>query len=76
MEHLNKLKRLQKVQQVKQELKDKEQLLFFFDNEQKYDLIKEEKLKKMKKTKAKAKSPKEDLTYVPPEIKHPGFKHN
>lgn len=76
MKHLNKLKRLQKVQQAKQELIDKEQLLFFFDNEHKHDLVKEEKLKKMKKTLAKAKSPKDDLAYIPPEIKHPGFKHS
>ncbi|VVC34349.1 MRPS27/PTCD2 [Cinara cedri] len=76
MKYLDKLKRLQKVQQVKQELKDKEQLLFFFDNEHKYDLIKEEKLKKMKKPKVISKGPKDDLTYIPPEIKHPGFKHS
>lgn len=76
MDKLDKLKRLQKVQQVKEELKSKEQLLLFFDNEHKHDLVKEEKLKKMKKTVAKTQSPKDDLTYIPLEIKHPGFKHN
>lgn len=74
MEHLNKIKRLQKVEQVKQELKEKEQLLFFFDDEYKHDLVNEEKLKRMKKKVAKAKSPKEDLAYIPPEIRKPGFK--
>lgn len=76
MEHLNKMKRLQKVNQVKQELREKEQLLFFFDDEYKHDLVKEEKLKRMKKTLAKVKSPKEDLTYIPPEIRKPGFKRD
>ncbi|CAI6368406.1 unnamed protein product [Macrosiphum euphorbiae] len=76
LEHLNKLKRLQKVQQAKQDLKEKEQLLFFFDNEHKHDLVKEEKLKRMKKTVVKDKSHKDDLTYVPPEIRKPGFKRD
>lgn len=76
MEHINKMKRLQKIQQVKQDLKEKEQLLFFFDNEHKHDLVNEEKQKRMKKKVAKAKSPKEDLTYIPPEIRKPGFKHD
>lgn len=76
MEHLNKMKRLEKVNQVKQDLREKEQLLFFFDDEHKHDLVKEEKMKRMKKTVAKAKSPKEDLTYIPPEIRKPGFKRN
>ncbi|XP_022168657.1 28S ribosomal protein S27, mitochondrial [Myzus persicae] len=76
LDHLNKLKRLQKVQQAKQDLKEKEQLLFFFDNEHKHDLIKEEKLKRMKKTVIKDKSHKDDLTYVPPEIRKPGFKRD
>lgn len=73
---MNKMKRLEKVQQAKQDLKEKEQLLFFFDNEHKHDLIKEEKLKRMKKVVAKAKSSKDDLTYVPPEIRKQGFKQN
>ncbi|XP_025203915.1 28S ribosomal protein S27, mitochondrial [Melanaphis sacchari] len=76
LDHLNKLKRLQKVQQAKQDLKEKEQLLFFFDNEHKHDLVKEEKLKRMKKTVIKDKSLKDDLTYVPPEIRKPGFKRD
>lgn len=76
MEHLNKLKRLQKVQQIKQELKEKEQLLFFFDNENKYDLVKEEKVKRMKKKQTSAKSIKDDLTYIPPEVRKPGFKRD
>lgn len=76
MEQLNKVRRLQKVNQVKQDLKEKEQLLFFFDNEHKHDLVKEEKLKRMKKKVTKAKSPKEDLTYIPPEIRQPGFKRD
>lgn len=74
MEHLNKMKRLQKVQQAKQDLKEKEQLLFFFDNEHKHDLIIEEKLKRMKKKKTTTKGLKEDLSYIPPEIRKPGFK--
>lgn len=74
MEHINKKKRIQKVQQVKQELKEKEQLLFFFDDEHKHDLVNEEKLKRMKKKVAKTKSPKEDLAYIPPEIRKPGFR--
>jgi len=74
LENLNKMKRLQRVQQVKQELKEKEQLLYFFDNENKHELVNEEKLKRMKKTKAKVQSPKEDLAYIPPEIRKPGFK--
>jgi len=73
---LNKLKRLQKVQQAKQDLKEKEQLLFFFDNEHKHDLVKEEKMKRMKKTVVKDKTLKDDLTYVPPEIRKPGFKRD
>lgn len=76
MEHLNKMKRLQKVKQVKQELKEKEQLLFFFDNEHKHDLVNEEKLKRTKKKVAVVKSPKEDLAYIPPEIRKPGFKRD
>jgi len=76
VEHFNKMKRLQKIQQVKQELQEKEQLLFFFDDEHKHDLVNEEKQKRMKKKVAKAKSPKEDLTYIPPEIRKPGFKHD
>ncbi|CAH1708246.1 28S ribosomal protein S27, mitochondrial [Aphis gossypii] len=76
LEHLNKLKRLQKVQQAKQDLKEKEQLLFFFDNEHKHDLVKEEKMKRMKKTVVKDKTLKDDLTYVPPEIRKPGFKRD
>lgn len=68
------MKRIQKVQQVKQDLKEKEQLLFFFDDEYKHDLVNEEKQKRMKKKVAKAKSPKEDLTYIPPEIRKPGFR--
>jgi len=76
MEHLNKMKRLQKVQQIKQELREKEQLLFFFDNENKYDLIKEEKVKRMKKKQTTTKSTKDDLTYIPPEIRKPGFKRD
>lgn len=70
------MKRLQKIEEAKQNLKEKEQLLFFFDDEHKHDLVKEEKQKRMKKTVAKAKSPKEDLAYIPPEIKHPGFKRS
>jgi uncharacterized protein with ATP-grasp and redox domains len=76
MEHLNKMKRLEKVKQVKQELKEKEQLLLFFDNEHKHDLVNEEKIKRMKKKVAIVKSPKEDLTYIPPEIRKPGFKRD
>lgn len=76
MEHLNKMKRLQKVQQIKQELKEKEQLLFFFDNENKYDLVKEEKVKRMKKKQTTTKSTKDDLTYIPPEVRKPGFKRD
>ncbi|XP_026810749.1 28S ribosomal protein S27, mitochondrial [Rhopalosiphum maidis] len=76
LDHLNKLKRLQKVQQAKLDLKEKEQLLFFFDNEHKHDLVKEEKLKRMKKTVIKDKNLKDDLTYIPPEIRKPGFKRD
>lgn len=68
------MKRLQKVQEAKQNLKKKEELLFFFDNEHKHDLVNEEKSKRMKKVVAKAKSPKDDLLYIPPEIRKPGFK--
>jgi len=50
--------------------------LFFFDNEHKHDLVKEEKLKRMKKTVVKDKNLKDDLTYVPPEIRKPGFKRD
>lgn len=70
------MKRLQKIQQIKQDLKEKEQLLFFFDDEHKHDLVNEEKQKRMKKKVAKTKSPKEDLMYIPPEIRKPGFKHD
>lgn len=70
------MKRLQRVQQVKQELKEKEQLLFFFDNENKHDLVNEEKQKRMKKKKTEVKSLKDDLTYIPPEIRKPGFKRD
>lgn len=76
LDHLNKLKRLQKVQQAKQDLREKEQLLFFFDNEHKHDLVKEEKLKRIKKIVVKDKNLKDDLTYVPPEIRKPGFKRD
>lgn len=68
------MKRLQKIQQAKQELMEKEQLLFFFDDENKHDLVREEKQKRLKKPKAKVKSAKDDLTYIPPEIRKPGFK--
>lgn len=74
MDNLNKMKRLEKVKLAKENLQKKEQLLYFFDNEHKHDLINEEKLKRMKKKVAQAKSPREDLTYVPPEIRKPGFK--
>lgn len=76
LEHLNKMKRLQKVEQVKKDLREKEQLLFFFDNEHKHDLVNEEKLKRMKKKLAVVKSPKEDLAYIPPEIRKSGFKRD
>ncbi|XP_050436940.1 uncharacterized protein LOC126843437 [Adelges cooleyi] len=73
LDRQNKMKRLQKIQQIKQDLQEKEQVLFFFDEESKYDLIKEEKMKRMKK-KVERKNPKEDITYIPPEIRQPGFK--
>lgn len=76
IEYLNKIKRLQKVQQAKKDLKEKEQLLFFFDNEHKHDLVTEEKLKRMKKKKATIKGLKEDISYIPPEIRKPGFKRD
>lgn len=74
LERMNKVKRLQKVQSIKEELRNKEQVLFFFDKESKYDLIKEEKMKRMKKNVTKTKNLKEDLSYIPPEIRQPGFK--
>ncbi|XP_050535315.1 uncharacterized protein LOC126902269 [Daktulosphaira vitifoliae] len=74
LEHINKIKRLQKVQSIKEELRNKEQVLFFFDKESKYDLIKEEKMKRMKNNVTKTKNLREDLTYIPPEIRQPGFK--
>jgi len=70
------MKRLQKIKQIKQDLKEKEQLLFFFDDEHKHDLVNEVKQKKLKKKVSKVKNVKEDLTYIPPEIRKPGFKQN
>lgn len=64
LEHLNKLKRLQIVQQAKQDFKAKKQLLFFFDNEHQHGQVKEEKIKRMKKTVIKDKTLKDDLTYI------------
>lgn len=71
MEKLEKEKRLAEVENKKRELAAKEEELFFFENEDKYDIIiqEREKIKILSAYKGKKKKPKkQDDDYVPPEI--------
>ncbi|XP_011498350.1 PREDICTED: uncharacterized protein LOC105362585 [Ceratosolen solmsi marchali] len=64
-----KQQRLANIENIKKELEEKEQLLTFFDNEDKIELQIEQKLEKEKLLYGEVKVTKQEEDYVPPEIK-------
>ncbi|KAJ0179294.1 hypothetical protein K1T71_005006 [Dendrolimus kikuchii] len=69
IERLDRAKRAQLLEEKQKEMKDEEQKLWFFENEEKIDLQIEEKEKLIDKTVTTKKTSKDtDDNYVPPEI--------
>lgn len=68
-QRLDRARRIQVIQQKQNEMKDQEQKLWFFENEDKIDLQIEEKEKLVdKSTTKKTASKKSEENYIPPEI--------
>ncbi|XKL61880.1 hypothetical protein PGB90_001713 [Kerria lacca] len=68
LNELNIKQRLENVKRRKEELKLKEELLYFFDNESEIDLSIETKTEKIKKRTFNKSKTEEENIYVPPEI--------
>lgn len=68
-QRLDRVRRIQLIQQKQNEMKEQEQKLWFFDNEDKIDLEIEEKEKLVDKSISKKTATKTtDENYIPPEI--------
>lgn len=66
---MDKRRRLEEVNRKKLELKEQEELMYFFENEDEIDKVVEKKERKLRRPQSRLSTQELEDTYVPPEVR-------